>query len=207
MRQTLESVWEDGFLKEKTSLTPKLNNLYNQKSIHFMSKTLRRFRIEVWMLIPMALAMFILNLALDNDNSIFWGIICALPCLLWFYIGIKQFNSLKDISYGSSCYEYLISVKQKLNGITTFNKRLSILSVLITLFPMLLYTYFNNQEKTIGEIFGIESLNWSNLTLFLLLPMGAILAFIFVEMVFKQTDGRRDQKIDFLIKEMEQLRG
>jgi hypothetical protein len=206
MKQTLESVWEDGFLQEKTSLTPKLNDFYNRKSTHLIDKLLRSFRVEVWILIPLAFVQFFFNIVLDNDNSAFWGVICALPCILWFFLGIKQINSLKKISYGASCYDYLVSVRKKLYEITNFNKRLAISSVAIIMFPMLLYTYFNNQEKTIGEIIGIESLNWPSLTLFLILPVITLLALALFEVGFKQTNYSRDKKINFLIKEMEELR-
>ncbi|GEO23091.1 hypothetical protein [Cyclobacterium qasimii] len=206
MSQTLEKIWEDGFLNEKSSLTPKLNDFYNRKSTLLINKLLRSFKVEVWILIPLAFAQFFFNLLLDNDNSAFWGVMCALPCLLWFYVGIKQIKSLKMISYGDSCYDYLVAVRKKLYEITSFNKNLAISSVAIIFFPMLLYTYFNNQSKTIGEIFGIDALNWPSLTLFLLLPMIALLALAIFEIGFKQTNYSRDKKINFLIKEMEALR-
>ena len=90
--------------------------------------------------------------------------------------------------------------------IASFNKKLTITSLPVILFPMLLYTYFNNQDKSIGEIFGIASLNWSNLTLFLLLPVIIVVALILSKIGFDWTNNLYIQKFDSLIKEMEELR-
>ena len=205
MTQTIENIWTDGFLKEQGPLMPKINNFYDQKSIHIASRILRKFKRDVWMLIPISLVLFVFNLILDNDNSFFWGTISVLPCLALFYVGIKQFNSLRNINYGADCYDYLVSMRDKLNEITRYNKTLSTIMVSVYLFPMLLYTYYNNPDKTLGEIFGVPSLNWSNLTLFLLLPVIVFIAYFMIEMSFKQ-DKTRDKRIGSLIKEMEQLK-
>lgn len=205
MRQTIENIWTDGFLKEKAPLIPKINSFYNQKSIHIVSRIFRKFKRDVWMLIPISLVLFVFNLILDNDNSFFWGTISVFPCLALFYIGIKQLNSLRSINYGTDCHNYLVSMREKLNEITRYNKRLSTIIISVYLFPMLLYTYYNNPDKTLGEIFGVPSLNWSNLTLFLFLPVIVFVAYFIIELSFKQ-DKIRDKRIESLIKEMEQLK-
>ena len=206
MKQTLEEIWEAGFLVEKEQSNPTINSFYNQKSIHATSKVLRKFLIEVWMLIPLSLVLFLLNLLLDNDNSFFWGIFSVIPMLAMFYIGLKQHASLKNISYGSNCYDYLITVKKELNRIALFYKKLTIIVPPAMLFPLLIYTYFNNQDKSLGEILGIASFEWPNETIFLILPLIVLLSFILAEAGFSR-DKTREKKLDLLIEEIEELQG
>lgn len=207
MERSIENIWKEGFINEGALKAPIINDIYNQKSKHLIDRVLKRLRIEVWLLLPMAVAIFALNLALDNNTAVYWGIISALPCLLWFFVGQRQMNSLRDIPYGADCYEYLLCVKQKVQEIANFNKRLIITSIPILLFPMLIYTYFNNQGKTIGQVFGFESVHWHILTIFLFLPVAMVGSFIVAEISFRWAKRKSNNKIDMLIREMEELRG
>ncbi|BDS10269.1 hypothetical protein [Aureispira anguillae] len=205
-KKSIEDIWKEGFFKEGNLYAPKVNELYHRKSKHSVEQILQGFKKEVQLLIPLAIILFLFNIVLDNDNSVFWGIVCALPCLLWFYLGQRQLKSLKQIDYGASCYDYLLSVQHQLDKIHHFNKRLSVSSVPIILFPMLIYTYFKNPNKTMGELFGIESWDWSSLTIFGLLPLMTLIAFGVAEVSFKKAKKSRNIKIDELIKDLEELK-
>ncbi|EPR67881.1 hypothetical protein [Cyclobacterium qasimii] len=76
MSQTLEKIWEDGFLNEKSSLTPKLNDFYNRKSTLLINKLLRSFKVEVWILIPLAFAQFFLTFCWTMTTVLF-GVLCV----------------------------------------------------------------------------------------------------------------------------------
>ena len=115
--KSIESVWESGVLGKNEHVVPRVNDLYKRKSIDVIDKVVRRLSIEVWLLMPMALAMFLLNIFLDNDHRVLWGVVCMLPCLAFFMVGIKQVRSLKRVDFEASCYQHLVSMRQKLREI------------------------------------------------------------------------------------------
>jgi len=204
MEKSIEKIWKNGFLNEDL-LTPKIKSLYNQKSISLVESIINKFKKNVLLLIPLGILVFIFNIALDNDNAIFWGIISAIPCFGWFLLGKKQLNAIKEIDYKSNSYDYLVSIQEKINHIRSFNKRLIITCVPLGFLPMLIYTYFNNQGKTIGEIFGIDGLNYPTLAIFLLIPILTIITVLIADFLFKNSLKSKTLDIDSLIKEMEEL--
>jgi len=204
MEKSIEKIWKNGFLNEDL-LTPKIKSLYNQKSISLVESIINKFKKNVLLLIPLGILVFIFNIALDNDNAIFWGIISAIPCFGWFLLGKKQLKAIKEIDYKSNSYDYLVSIQEKINHIRSFNKRLIITCVPLGFLPMIIYTYFNNQGKTIGEIFGIDGLNYPTLAIFLLIPILTIITVLIADFLFKNSLKSKTLDIDSLIKEMEEL--
>ena len=47
MEKSIENIWKEGFLKSDALVAPKINNLYNQKSIHIIDKFKRMFKINL----------------------------------------------------------------------------------------------------------------------------------------------------------------
>ena len=47
MEKSIESIWKEGFLEKDAMVAPKINNLYNQKSIHIIDKFKRMFKINL----------------------------------------------------------------------------------------------------------------------------------------------------------------
>ena len=204
MEKSIEQIWKKGFLNEDL-IIPKIKSLYNQKSISLVENIINKFKKEVMLLIPLGMLVFISNIIFDNDNAIIWGFISALPCFGCFLLGKKQLKEIKEIDYKSNSYDYLISIRDKLNHIRSFNKKLIITCVPLGLLPMLIYTYFNHQGKTIGEIFGVNSLDFPTISIFLLIPILTIVAVLITDFLFKNKSRNKSLDIDSLIKEMEDL--
>ena len=204
MNKTIENIWKEGFTN-KDMVIPKINDFYNKKSISLVDKVINTFKKEVTFLIPLGVCFFLYNIWLDNDNAAFWGAVSALPCLVWYYLGKGQIKSIEDIDYMASSYQYLVSIKEKLERIKRFNKRLILSSVPISLLPMLIYTYYNQRGKSIGEIFGVEGLDLPTETIFLILPIVTLFALLFAEIYFKTRFVKNSNKIGSLINEMEEL--
>ena len=205
MNKSIENIWKEGFTN-KDLIIPKINDFYNKKSISLVEKVINSFKKEVAFLIPLGVCFFLYNIWLDNDNAAFWGAVSALPCLVWFYFGKRQIKSIEDIDYKASSYQYLVSIREKLKRIERFNKRLILSSVPITLLPMLIYTYYNQEGKTIGEIFGVEGLNLPTATIFVILPIITLFALLCTEIYFKRRIVKKSNRIGSLINEMEELR-
>ena len=61
MEKSIETIWKDGFLDVNELIVPKLNNLYNQKSIHIIDKILRMGRINLIYIVLLAV-LFVIGL-------------------------------------------------------------------------------------------------------------------------------------------------
>ena len=205
MKKSIENIWKSGYVN-KQFILPKIEKMYNQKSISYVEKMIAGFKWEVYILIPATALIFLFNIWLENDNAIFWGIISSIPSLFWFFLGKKQLKSLKKLDYLLCPYDYLVSIRAKLISIRKYNRNLAIFSVPILLFPMLLYTYSNQAGKTIGEIFGVNGFNHSTIYLFLLLPIFTLLTVIIANINFKFVVTKTTTWIDALISEIEELR-
>lgn len=205
MNKSIENIWKEGFAKEQLSV-PKINALYNQKSISAVDQIINRFKREVTLLLPIALFVFVFNIILDNDNALLWASVGTLPCLIWFFIGREQLKSIVEIDYQANSYQYLVSISDKLNKIRRFNKALAISSVPITLFPMLVYTYYNQQGKTIGEIFGVDGFDWPTGSIFIIIPVLTLIAWFIANYFFTKDAKSQKNSLGTLIREMEELR-
>lgn len=71
---------------------------------------------------------------------------------------------------------------------------------------MLIYTYYNQQGKSIGEIFGVEGLDLPTATIFIIIPIFTLVAILLAEVYFKSRFIKKSNGIDYLINEMEELR-
>ena len=47
MEKSIESIWKEGFVNDDKLIAPKVNDLYNQKSIDIVSKFKRMYRINI----------------------------------------------------------------------------------------------------------------------------------------------------------------
>lgn len=205
MNKSIENIWKEGFAKEELTV-PRINALYNQKSIGIVDKIIHQFKKELIMLLLIGAFVFLFNIFLDNDNAVLWGAISSIPCLFWFILGRKQLKSIIAVDYNANSYEYLISIRKKLDRIKRFNKTLAITSVPVMLFPMIVYTYYNQKGKTIGEIFGVDGLEWSTGYIFLIIPILTLVAMIIGHLLFEKNANHRKSGINSLILEMEELR-
>jgi hypothetical protein len=204
MEKSIEQIWKNGFLNEDLSI-PKIKSLYNQKSISIVENIINKFKKQIMLLIPFGILVFIFNIILDNDNAILWGIISAIPCFGLFILGRRQLKAIKEIDYKSNSHDYLISVNKQINKIRSFNKRLIITCIPLGFLPMLSYTYLNQKGKTIGEIFGVDGLNYPTIFIFLLIPIMTIISLLIYKFLFENNLKRKILDINFLIKEMKDL--
>lgn len=203
MKKSIETIWRDGFLKATDLSAPRLNNLYNQKSQHITDSLIKKMRKEMWLMIPASIIPVIICIAVGNH--FIWAIISFLISIPWFFIAKKHYEEIKNIDYSDNCYDYLKQVKDNLTRITNFNQKLSVYSVPVILFPMLIYTYFNNIDKTFGEIVGNAALGGSNLWIFLFLPIMTLFSYFLFKFMLR-VGSSVGNKINRLLIDMEELR-
>ena len=203
MEKSIEEMWDKGFIAPDSLIAPRINNLYKQKSKHIVTELIAKMQKEIWLLVPISLFPAIINIILGNHFA--WSIISIIICIPWFFIARNQYREIKDLDFNENCYTYLKKLRLRLRQMTNFNKRLSVWSVPIILFPMLIYTYFNNSGKTLGEVLGNEALGGSIIWIFSVLPILTLLAYLIFELVLRLGNSTA-KKIDQLLFDMEKLR-
>lgn len=202
MEKSIEQIWKGGFMNNKELKAPKINALYNQKSINLVDRLINNMKTELFTVIILG---FIIALFITiAGNHIIWGILILLINSVWYIISKKQLKDLNDTQFNSNCYEYLIEISKKIKKIARINKRNTILSVPLTLIPILVYTYYNNQDKTLGQILGID-IDLSKSYLFILIPIAMLIAYG-LYIIYLKFNNRIENKIKSLIIDMEELR-
>lgn len=201
--KSIEQIWDYGFLQHPLK-TDKVNNYLDVQSINVVERLYQSFSKEVNYNLLVMIAVFALNIWLDNDHAILWGVISAIPALFWFGLGRKQLQEIRKVNYQNNCYEYLKSVRSKMEIIRNYNLKTAIISIPVILTPMLIYTFYNQQGKTLGEVFGIDGFTLSLGWIFMLIPILTLIAY-FVFSVFSKWQNKKTTSIETLIKEMETI--
>ena len=203
MEKSIEEMWDNGFIAPDSLIAPRINNLYKNKSKHIITELIEKMRKEIWLLIPISLFPAVINILLGNHFM--WSIISIIICIPWFFIARNQYHEIKELDFNENCYAYLKKLRFSLKRMTNFNKKLSVLSVPIILLPMLIYTYFNNSGKTLGEVLGNDALGGSIIWIFSILPIFTLLAYAIFELTIR-FGNNTTKKIDQLLFDMEKLR-
>ncbi len=63
MEKSIEIIWKEGFLKKDALIAPKINDLYNQKSIDIVDKFRRMYRINIIGIVLFAVIILPMNIA------------------------------------------------------------------------------------------------------------------------------------------------
>jgi len=122
MEKSIENIWKEGFLKSDALVAPKINNLYNQKSIHIFDKFKRMFKINLIAIVVFSVVFLIV--------TIYTGI--PVIGISWFLImiGVVVVNSrlmkgLNKINNHANSYEYLISFNKWLQNQISLNRKMA----------------------------------------------------------------------------------
>ena len=203
MNNSIENIWKKGFIEESKLIVPKINNLYGQRSIDLVQKQIRTMQFEVWSLLPLGALFFLISYT--QGQQLWAGAASAGICLIWFFISKKQVKSIEKMDYNSNCYQYLISIRNKLNLILKMNLRYSILSTVLILLTMLVYTYINKEGETLGEIFGWAGIDLHRGFMFFIIPIVALFAYGFFHFMLRTIYGKTQARFNRLIADMEEL--
>ena len=106
MKKSIEEIWKEGFLNEKSLVAPKKNDLYNQKSIYVVDKVKRMFRINLIAIVSMSIVYPIMHYFLD---AIWQGVAISVLLLLTAWYSIREKGSIKTLDHGANSLDYLKS--------------------------------------------------------------------------------------------------
>ena len=122
MEKSIESIWEEGFLKNDALVAPKLNNLYKQKSIDIVEKFKRMYKVNIIAL--MAFALLMLLIAIPSEMPYM-----AIPMFFLFCgivtIALKFKKKLENLDKSQNSYEYLKSFDNWTKEMIQTNTKLS----------------------------------------------------------------------------------
>lgn len=204
MEKSIEIIWKEGFLQEKELSVPVINDIYNQKSQLAIEKILQRMKTEYRAIIPLSFFFFIINWTMGS--SIWWGLLLAANCAFWYFIGKRQYDSAKEIHFETNCYDYLVSFREKLTRILNYNLRLILISIPVLLLPMLVYTYYKQEGKTLGEVLGATNLDIHLAFIFLFIPAMMLFAYFFFRFMSRLMYGNMRIRMEMLIQDMKKLK-
>ena len=122
MEKSIETIWKEGFVKDDKLIAPKVNDLYNQKSIDIVSKFKRMYRINV---IGIVLFSFIIVPVSYAVNIPYMGIMMFVLFNLIIIVNRKTITALHKIDNSLNSYEYLISFKNWTDRLIDINTKFS----------------------------------------------------------------------------------
>ncbi len=112
MEKSIEAIWKQGFLNENSLVVPKINDLYNKKSIHLIDKMKRLYKINVIMLVSMAM---LIPVMYGVMGAIWEGLAISTMLLLTLWYSLQQNRDFKSLDYGANSLDYLRSFDRVLS--------------------------------------------------------------------------------------------
>ena len=122
MEKSIESIWKDGFLNNDALVAPKLNDLYNQKSIDIVDKFRRMYKINIIGIIVFALV-FLPVAAITKIP--YMGMPMFILFLTVAFYGSKFKKKLDNINKNQNSYQYLKTFDNWTKEMIMFNTKLS----------------------------------------------------------------------------------
>jgi hypothetical protein len=213
MEHSIESIWKEGFLNEKSLVAPKINDLYNQKSKHVVDKVKRMFRVS---LISNFILAIIIPIGYYFLGVIWQGAAASVLILLIAWYSKRQIESIKTLDQGATSFDYLKSFDRWLKDVFSRSEKIArfyyTLCFLIAMSTM--GSVWNKSETLISEIRRKfpDLIFIGNIPLFVLIIVGVatLLMFYFSGRIYKWDVrlmyGRVFDKLEETIAEMEKLK-
>ena len=134
MEKSIEDIWKEGFLNTAALIAPKVNNLYDKKSLHITAKFKKMFLHNIWGIVIGASLLFIVACF---AGALLAGSIVLIMMLYVAYTAYKELKNLEKIDKGQSSYLYLKSFKGWIDqSIERYGKMYRVV------YPMLILTFY-----------------------------------------------------------------
>lgn len=212
MKNSIEEIWKEGFLNEKSLVAPKINDLYNQKSKHMVDKLKRMFRINIIVMILLAVVFLGVYYIMD---ALWQGAAAAILLLLTAWYSKREMSSVKTLDQGVTSLEYLKSFNAWLkDSLSRTEKIVRFTYPLYFLIAIsMLWSAWNKGEQT-SELYqkyrdvifigGVPLFAW------IIAGVATLLMFYFSRSIYRWdvrlVYGRVFDKLDETIAEMEKLK-
>ena len=114
MKNSIETIWKEGFLNEKSLVAPKINDLYNQKSKHLVDKVKRVLRLSLIIIVAMSAIFPIMFYFLD---AMWQGVTACVLHLLLAWYNQRQLRGIETLNQGATSLDYLKSFDRWLKDV------------------------------------------------------------------------------------------
>lgn len=213
MKNSIEKIWKEGFLDERSLVVPKINDLYNQKSKHLVEKMKRMFRVNLILIVSTSIVFPIIHYFLD---ALWQGVAASVLLLLTAWYNKRLLHGIETLDQGTTSLDYLKSFDRWLQDALLRSGKIARfyypLCFLIAISAV--GSAWNKQEEMIvkthqrfpGRVFI------GNIPLFVLIIVGLItvLMFYFSDKIYKWDArimyGGVFRKLKETIAEMEKLK-
>lgn len=211
MEKSIESIWKQGFLENDAMVAPKLNNLYNQKSIHIIDKFKRMFKINLNALIIFSFFVLIASFFVKIPVM---GVLMFILFNVIVIVNKRLLKGLNDIDKNVSSYQYLKSFDTWMKSQIEVNYKMSRYIYPYIFIAMVSGFGFSSQfrESLNRMLGGYQPYMVFDIPVFWVLAMIVIIIVlaIFGGRIYKWdlniVYGRIIKKLDELITDMEDLR-
>lgn len=189
MEKSIENIWKEGFLSSNALVAPKINNLYNQKSIHIIDKFKRMFRINLIAIVTFSFVFLIITFFVGIPIT---GIIFFVTLSVLVIINRNFLNDLERIDLGVSSYQYLKAFNQWKNKQIAINKKISKFLYPIIFMSLILGFWFKNAEgMPLGERLVDKILiNFPDTYLIFGIPLIGIIILLLILVLLAHFGGR-----------------
>jgi len=149
MEKSIENIWKEGFLESDALVAPKVNNLYNQKSIHIIDKFKRMFKINLIAIVAFSFVFLVVSFFVGIPIT---GIIFFVTLSVLVIINKKLLKGLDKINKGLSSYQYLKTFNEWMKEQIAINKKMSTFLYPIIFMAMVLGFWFKDAKgMPLGE--------------------------------------------------------
>jgi hypothetical protein len=213
MQNSIETIWKEGFLNERSLVAPRINDLYNQKSRHLVDKVIGLFRINLIVIIMMAILFPIIHYFL---GVFLQGAAASVLLLLSGWYSKRLMRGVTALDPGANSLEYLKSFDRWLKDV--YARSVKIVRFSYPLYFLIaastVWSAWNNQEEMVLRVrhrFPDLVFVW-NIPVFALIIIGVttLLMFYFSDKIYKWDVrlmyGRVFDKLEETIAEMEGLK-
>jgi hypothetical protein len=122
MEKSIESIWKEGFVNDDKLIAPKVNDLYNQKSIDIVSKFKRMYKINVIGILLFSVILLPISFAVKIP---YMGVMLFFLFNFVIIINRKVRKALDKIDNSLNSYEYLISFDKWTKDLIAINIKFS----------------------------------------------------------------------------------
>jgi hypothetical protein len=149
MEKSIENIWKEGFLESDALVAPKVNNLYNQKSIHILEKFKRMFKINLIAIVAFSFIFLIVSFFVGIPIT---GVMIFVTFSVLVFINKKLLKGLDKINKGLSSYQYLKTFNEWMKEQIAINKKMSTFLYPIIFMAMVLGFWFKDAKgMPLGE--------------------------------------------------------
>ena len=213
MKNSIEQIWKEGFLNEKSLVAPKVNDLYNQKSKHLVDKIKRMFRVNLIDIVIMSIVFPIIHYFLD---AIWQGAAASILLLLTAWYNKRLMHRIKTLDQGATSLDYLKSFDRWLKDVLSKSEK--IVRFFYPLYFLIatstVWSAWSKQEELILKTHQKfpDLIFIGNIPLFALIIVGVatLMMFYFSDKIYKWDVrlmyGGVFGKLEETIAEMEELR-